>query len=77
MDEDFKEKLAAVLNVHYGDDDNATSRTRSRSQSVTRIAFDEKLNEIFGQRKLAKVHQRDANTTAIHFRNKVLGLLDS
>ncbi|KAG0239379.1 DNA polymerase phi-domain-containing protein [Mortierella sp. GBAus27b] len=80
VDEEFRKKLAAVLNVRDGgdddDEDNEDSSEEELLDDDQMMAFDEKLTEIFKQKKLAKAQQRDAKQTVIHFKNKVLDLLE-
>ncbi|KAF8934912.1 DNA-directed DNA polymerase [Dissophora ornata] len=75
VDEEFRKKLAAALNVKDGDDDEDESEEELLDDDQM-MAFDEKLNEIFKQKKLAKAQQKDAKQTLIHFKNKVLDLLE-
>ncbi|KAF9185678.1 DNA-directed DNA polymerase [Haplosporangium sp. Z 767] len=76
VDEEFRKKLAAALNVKdVGDDDEDESEEELLDDDQM-MAFDEKLNEIFKQKKLAKTQQKDAKQTLIHFKNKVLDLLE-
>ncbi|KAF9364473.1 DNA-directed DNA polymerase [Mortierella sp. NVP85] len=78
VDEEFRKKLAAVLNVQDDDDDEDDDNESDEEllDDDQMMAFDEKLNEIFKQKKLAKAQQRDAKQTLIHFKNKVLDLLE-
>ncbi|KAF9434258.1 DNA-directed DNA polymerase [Entomortierella beljakovae] len=75
VDEEFRKKLAAALNVKDGDDEEDESEEELLDDDQM-MAFDEKLNEIFKQKKLAKSQQKDAKQTLIHFKNKVLDLLE-
>ncbi|KAF9426046.1 DNA-directed DNA polymerase [Podila epigama] len=74
VDEEFRKKLAAALNVKEGEDDDSEEEELLNDDEM--MAFDEKLNEIFKQKKLAKAQQKDAKQTLIHFKNKVLDLLE-
>ncbi|KAF9993768.1 DNA-directed DNA polymerase [Entomortierella chlamydospora] len=73
VDEEFRRKLAEALNVNEDDEDESEEELLDDDQMM---AFDEKLNEIFRQKKLAKSQQKDAKQTLIHFKNKVLDLLE-
>ncbi|KAF9202864.1 DNA-directed DNA polymerase [Haplosporangium sp. Z 27] len=73
VDEEFRRKLAEALNVKEDDEDESEEELLDDDQMM---AFDEKLNEIFKQKKLAKSQQKDAKQTLIHFKNKVLDLLE-
>ncbi|KAF9174057.1 DNA-directed DNA polymerase [Mortierella sp. AD011] len=73
VDEEFRRKLAEALNVNEDDEDESEEELLDDEQMM---AFDEKLNEIFRQKKLAKSQQKDAKQTLIHFKNKVLDLLE-
>ncbi|KAI1313422.1 DNA-directed DNA polymerase [Mortierella claussenii] len=75
VDEEFRKKLAAALNVK-DDDDEEDSSDEELLDDDQMMAFDEKLNEIFRQKKLAKSQQKDAKQTLVHFKNKVLDLLE-
>ncbi|KAG0370575.1 DNA-directed DNA polymerase [Gamsiella multidivaricata] len=75
VDEEFRKKLAAALNVKDGDESEDESEEELLDDDQM-MAFDEKLNEIFKQKKLAKAQQKDVKQTLIHFKNKVLDLLE-
>ncbi|KAF9941246.1 DNA-directed DNA polymerase [Mortierella alpina] len=74
VDEEFRKKLAAALNVKDNDDEEESEEELLDDDQM--MAFDDKLNEIFKQKKLAKAQQKDAKQTLIHFKNKVLDLLE-
>ncbi|KAF9105234.1 DNA-directed DNA polymerase [Mortierella sp. AM989] len=74
VDEEFRRKLAEALNVKEGDDEDESEEELLDDDQM--MAFDEKLNEIFKQKKIAKAQQKDAKQTLIHFKNKVLDLLE-
>ncbi|KAG0326236.1 DNA-directed DNA polymerase [Dissophora globulifera] len=76
VDEEFRKKLAAALNIKDGNEDDEDESEEELLDDDQMMAFDEKLNEIFKQKKLAKVQQKDAKQTLIHFKNKVLDLLE-
>ncbi|KAF8933972.1 DNA-directed DNA polymerase [Podila verticillata] len=73
VDEEFRKKLAEALKVKDGDDDESEEELLGDDEMM---AFDDKLNEIFKQKKLAKAQEKDAKQTLIHFKNKVLDLLE-
>ncbi|KAF9906499.1 DNA-directed DNA polymerase [Lobosporangium transversale] len=75
VDEEFRKKLAAALNMKDGGEDEESSDEELLDDDQM-MAFDEKLNEIFRQKKLAKAQQKDAKQTLVHFKNKVLDLLE-
>ncbi|KAG0071985.1 DNA-directed DNA polymerase [Linnemannia elongata] len=74
VDEEFRKKLAAALNVKDANDEDESEEELLDDDQM--MAFDDKLNEIFRQKKLAKAQQKDAKQTLIHFKNKVLDLLE-
>lgn len=74
VDEEFRKKLAEALKVKDGDDDESEEEELLGDDEM--MAFDEKLNEIFKQKKLAKAQEKGAKETLIHFKNKVLDLLE-
>ncbi|KAG0206968.1 DNA-directed DNA polymerase [Mortierella sp. GBA30] len=74
VDEEFRKKLAAALNVKDNEDEDESEEELLDDDQM--MAFDDKLNEIFKQKKLAKAQQKDAKQTLIHFKNKVLDLLE-
>ncbi|KAF9923978.1 DNA-directed DNA polymerase [Linnemannia zychae] len=74
VDEEFRKKLAAALNVKDAEDEDSSDEELLDDDQM--MAFDDKLNEIFRQKKLAKAQQKDAKQTLIHFKNKVLDLLE-
>ncbi|KAG0373315.1 DNA-directed DNA polymerase [Mortierella sp. AD032] len=74
VDEEFRKKLAAALNVKDVDDEDESEEELLDDDQM--MAFDDKLNEIFRQKKLAKAQQKDAKQTLVHFKNKVLDLLE-
>ncbi|KAG0206596.1 DNA-directed DNA polymerase [Mortierella sp. NVP41] len=74
VDEEFRKKLAAALNVKDNDEEDSSEEELLDDDQM--MAFDDKLNEIFRQKKLAKAQQKDAKQTLIHFKNKVLDLLE-
>jgi len=76
VDEEFRRKLAEALKVKDPKEDGAESSEEELLDDDEMTMFDEKLEEIFRQKKLAKSQQKDAKQTLIHFKNKVLDLLE-
>ncbi|KAG0348544.1 DNA-directed DNA polymerase [Podila humilis] len=74
VDEEFRKKLAEALKVKDGDDEDSEEEELLNDDEM--MAFDEKLIEIFKQKKLAKAQQKDSKQTLVHFKNKVLDLLE-
>ncbi|KAI8606640.1 DNA polymerase phi-domain-containing protein [Dissophora ornata] len=72
-----EEEDSEDMEVDEEEDDNALDESEEELLDDDQMmAFDEKLNEIFKQKKLAKAQQKDAKQTLIHFKNKVLDLLE-
>ncbi|KAG0229067.1 DNA-directed DNA polymerase [Actinomortierella wolfii] len=78
VDEDLRKKIAEALQMQNGgaDDNSNEDSEEELLDDDQMMAFDEKLSEIFKQKKLAKAQERDAKQTLVHFKNKVLDLLE-
>ncbi|KAF9582128.1 DNA-directed DNA polymerase [Lunasporangiospora selenospora] len=78
VDEELRKKVAEALGVKStgSDDEEDEDEEEDLLDDDQMMAFDEKLNEIFRQKKLAKAQQKNAKLTLIHFKHKVLDLLD-
>ncbi|KAL1914929.1 uncharacterized protein VTP21DRAFT_7845 [Calcarisporiella thermophila] len=79
VDEELRRKVAEALEIEAEaasakeKEDNEEEELLNDDQM---LAFDEKLAEIFKQKKLEKSQKRDAVQSMVHFKNKVLDLLD-
>ncbi|GJJ69193.1 DNA polymerase phi [Entomortierella parvispora] len=76
VDAELRRKIAEALKVKDPKEDDAESSEEELLDDDQMTMFDEKLEEIFRQKKLAKSQQKDAKQTLIHFKNKVLDLLE-
>ncbi|KAG0052711.1 DNA-directed DNA polymerase [Gryganskiella cystojenkinii] len=76
VDDELRRKIAEALKVKDPKEDNGESSEEELLDDDQMTMFDEKLEEIFRQKKLAKSQQKDAKQTLIHFKNKVLDLLE-
>ncbi|KAF9969908.1 DNA-directed DNA polymerase [Actinomortierella ambigua] len=81
VDEDLRKRIAEALQMQNGavgssSNENSDEEEEELLDDDQMMAFDEKLSEIFKQKKLAKTQERDAKQTLVHFKNKVLDLLE-
>ncbi|KAI9023102.1 DNA polymerase phi-domain-containing protein [Phycomyces nitens] len=73
MDEDLKRKVEEAMKAQgiLGDDDDEEADLDDEAM----VAFDDKIAEVFKQKKIAKTEQKDLQHNIIHFKNNVMGFI--
>ncbi|ORX88701.1 hypothetical protein K493DRAFT_341123 [Basidiobolus meristosporus CBS 931.73] len=72
VDEELRAKLAAAFGQKEGESDDEDELLGDEEMAD----FDAKLAEIFKHKKMMKAEKRDAKQSVMHFKNKILDLLE-